>query len=231
MLSKHPCVYVVFCFHEERKRILQKNSSILTFCLPSLLCLRAVGFHGVITDIRALPLAFPSFMSLVKTKLKPWITYGILNSVNKRHRLVQNSFLSNDLTKVKAYNTYNNKLYKIKFQAKKQYFYDQFSINKGNMKLTWKLLDILVTRKQRKRTVTSNLLYNNHCFNGQVNICSKLNKYFVNDGSKLASELPKTNIQPSNYIKSTFQNKFVFRGICTEKVIHLTNSNNHLQLL
>ena len=55
----------------QRKRRRKKKCFILTFGLPSLLYLRAVRFHGDLTDIRVLPLA--PFTSLSKTKF--YVTY------------------------------------------------------------------------------------------------------------------------------------------------------------
>ena len=69
MLSEHSLrlCCVLFSRGTEQKR--KKKCFILTFGVPSLLCLRQVRFHEHITDIRALPLMLPSFTLLVKTKL------------------------------------------------------------------------------------------------------------------------------------------------------------------
>ena len=53
---------------------------------------------------------------------KPWITKAILTSIKKRHKLFKTHFLSNNPDKIKEYKIYNNKLNKLKSQAKKNYF-------------------------------------------------------------------------------------------------------------
>ena len=71
---------------------------------------------------------------------KPWLTKGILASIKKKHKLFKSHFLSNDPDKTSQYKAFNNKLNRIKLQAKKNYFDSQFAINKGNLKATWRLI-------------------------------------------------------------------------------------------
>ena len=52
---------------------------------------------------------------------KPWISKCLLVSIKKRHKLFKSHFLCKDPDKIKQYKTYNNKLNKIKEQAKKTY--------------------------------------------------------------------------------------------------------------
>ena len=53
---------------------------------------------------------------------KPWISKCLLVSIKMRHKLFKSHFLSKDPDKIKQYKIYNNKLNKLKEQAKKNYF-------------------------------------------------------------------------------------------------------------
>ena len=80
---------------------------------------------------------------------KPWISKCLLVSIKKRHKLFKSHFLCKDPDKIKQYKTCNNKLNKIKEQAKKNYFMAQFNLNKHNIKATWGLIGMLINRKKK----------------------------------------------------------------------------------
>ena len=92
---------------------------------------------------------------------KPWISNSILTSIKRRQKLFKSHNLSDDPAKVKYYKIYSNKLNKVKEKAKKNYFDSQFSINKGNIKMTWKLIGMLTRRDKRKNSSISRLFYDN----------------------------------------------------------------------
>ena len=79
---------------------------------------------------------------------KPWISKCLLVSIKKRHKLFKSHLLSKDPDKIKQYKIYNNKLKKLKDQAKKNYFTAPFNLNKHNIKATWGLIGMLINRKK-----------------------------------------------------------------------------------
>ena len=106
---------------------------------------------------------------------KPWITAGILKSIKTKHKLFNSNFLSKDPDKVKTYKKFNNKLNKIKETAKKNYFKQQFEMNKSNLKATWKLIGMLINRKKNRTQTLSKIVYHNKSYTGKQNICNVLN--------------------------------------------------------
>ena len=69
---------------------------------------------------------------------KPCISKGIFCSIKVKQRLFKTHFFSGNSAKIKLHKTFNNKLNKIKDLAKQKYFREQFEINKGNIKRSWK---------------------------------------------------------------------------------------------
>ena len=120
---------------------------------------------------------------------KPWITNCILVSIKKKQKLFKSHFMSNDPERAKEYKTYKNKLTKIKEIAKKNYFQPQFDMHKGNIKMSWKLIGMLINRKKNKVPHIPKLRYNK-CFTDKLNICDKLNEQFTNIGPTLSAQLP-----------------------------------------
>ena len=89
---------------------------------------------------------------------KPWISDCILISKKKRQKLFKSHVLSGDPEKIQYYKTYNNRLNKVKAKAKKIFFDLQFSVNQENVKMTWKLIGMLVNRdKKNNGTISLNL--------------------------------------------------------------------------
>ena len=162
---------------------------------------------------------------------KPWISNGILNSITRKHKLFKSHFLSCDSSKVKFYKAFNNKLNKIKQIAKQNYFSNQFNTNKDNIKMTWKLIGMIINRKQKANTVINKLLYNNKCYTDKLSICDQLNAYFINVGPSLSSKLPnRDNVDPTKYIHRAFSNSFMFRSIPAyevyDQIVNLNSSKS-----
>ena len=80
--------------------------------------------------------------------------------------------------------------------------------------MTWKLMGMIINRKQKANTVINKLLYNNKCYTDKLSICDQLNAYFINVGSSLSSKLPnRDNVDPTKYIHRAFSNSFKFGSI------------------
>ena len=97
---------------------------------------------------------------------------------------------------------YNTKLNKIKEMAKRIYFSTQFYLNKESIKITWKLIGMIINRKKKSNIIIPKLLCNNRCYTDKRSICEQLNTYFRNVGPTLSAQLPiHRNSDPSKYIR------------------------------
>ena len=129
------------------------------------------------------------------------------------------SFFSGNPLKIKCYKVFNNKLAKSKELAKQKYFKKQFEINKGYMKITCKMIDLLKSRKRKNSPTISKILYSNKCQTSKLSLCNQLNTYFVNVGPNLLAQLPnRINSNPTRYITRNFPNSFMFRHIRSYEV-------------
>src|SRR6056300_255813 len=91
-------------------------------------------------------------------------------------------------------------------------------MNSQNLKATWKLIGGFFNRNKNSQTQISKLIYQNQCYIDKNDIAQKLNEHFTNVGEHLAEKRPKTNINPSSYIKRSFRDSFMFRNITPEEV-------------
>ena len=87
------------------------------------------------------------------------------------------------------------------------YFQNQFSLNRGNVKTTWKLIGFLINRKKSTcLPPITKLIYKNRCYNDKASITHQLNTHFINVGQYLVNNIPNSNQQ------RTFCDSFRFRG-------------------
>ena len=99
-------------------------------------------------------------------------------------------------------------------------------MHKNNLKTTWKLIGMLINKKKNSQVTIKKLIYDNKCYIDKASIAHQLNNYYLNIGRKLADKLPRTDVDPTNYITRSFQKSFMFRGICTQEVYDaITNIN------
>ena len=157
---------------------------------------------------------------------KPWISNSILRSIKKRQKLFKTHYLSGDPYKVRQYKIYNNKLNKVKSIAKKNCFEQQFAINKNNIKTTWELIGMIINRDKKKNIDIPKLIYNNKCYVDKLDICNKFNAHFINTGSNLANNLPRSQLDPLQFINCSFPNSFVFNAVSSYEILDLINNLN-----
>ena len=94
-----------------------------------------------------------------KHKKDPWVTYGILKSVNHKNKLYKNLMkINKDLplfdNKKQESNVYKNTLRRLINQAKNIYFSTQFEKNRGDGKTTWQTIDNALHRKIQHQHLT-----------------------------------------------------------------------------
>ena len=104
--------------------------------------------------------------------------------------------------------------------AKKNYFSQQFELNKENIKCTWKLISkVKRTKKENTHHTIKKLLRDNRMYIDKQSICDQLNSHFINVGNGLGDKLPKHDIDPSVYLDRIMTpSGFMFRGICPTEV-------------
>ena len=70
-----------------------------------------------------------------KEPISPWITKGLLKSINKKNKLHKQYIHSPTVEKLQHFKTYKNKLNMLIRKAKRKYFFRKFESSKNNMKL------------------------------------------------------------------------------------------------
>lgn len=91
--------------------------------------------------------SFP--VQTVKVKLyynqyKPWITKGILKSIQHKNKLYKKSLMENTPESKTNYKKYKNRLTNIVRNSEKSFHINRFEQARGNMRNTWKLINTIL---------------------------------------------------------------------------------------
>ena len=79
-----------------------------------------------------------------KTPMKPWVTPGLLCSINNKNRLYRKSLLSSGIENEIKYKKYRNMLTNILRDSKRAYHQKCFEEKQNDSRGTWKLLSEVI---------------------------------------------------------------------------------------
>ena len=88
-----------------------------------------------------------------KEPLSPWITKGLLKSINKKNKLYKEYLRNPTNGKLQKFKTYKNKLNMLIRKSKRKYFFMKFEKSKNNMKETWREINTIIGKG--KKTITT----------------------------------------------------------------------------
>ena len=136
-----------------------------------------------------------------KTPMKPWITPGLLCSINMKNKLYKKVLKNMNISNERKYKKYRNVLVNLIREAKKIYIQKSLEDNKNDSKQTWKVLNNLIKRRKNKQTKYPNVFYDNgeHCFKDEE-VVEGFNTFFASIGAELEKKIPAARKCPLEYI-------------------------------
>lgn len=157
-----------------------------------------------------------------KHKKSPWITLGIIRSINfrdnlyKKHKMTDPQTPEFDTQKVNL-KTCNTILKKSIRLAKKLYYASIFLKYKNDMKGTWKTISEILNKTKRKKSFPCYFRDGEHFITDQQEIANRFNIFFTNIGPNLSSQikmpLGKTY---KSYLTHNYNHSFQFQNIDKE---------------
>ena len=158
-----------------------------------------------------------------KHKLSKWITSGILKSIEYRYKLYKRLKMcssengENDILKhnLKINNNYLNQCIRSEM---KEFYQNEFSKSKNDIRKTWDTLKEMINKKTFKSDLPS-------CFveiTGSKIIPDKFNEYFTEIGPKLARPIDAANKVPFNsYLTTPCAASFNFAYIYPNDIVKI----------
>lgn len=160
---------------------------------------------------------FPLKSFLIKEKHlgKPYITQGIIKSINYRNKL-QKLYAKWPLTYSNIFKNYRNTLTAVIRKAKENYFKEKLNNNVNNMKETWKTINHLMGEKNTK--LPSSMDFHNRSFYNNGEISEHFNNYFCNIANDLAANIDQANVPFESFLPDPVPFSFFLRPTTIHEV-------------
>ena len=141
---------------------------------------------------------------------KPWLTSALKESIKIKNRLYVNR---NEMDSIgeqwSKYKIFRNKLYHLIRATEWQYYQDQLTKHKSNVKKSWQIIKTIIN-KCKYRPSTSEFMSNGNSITNGKHISDTFNKFFVNVGSNLAKIFPGLMRTPRNISVMESMNAFIW---------------------
>ena len=161
-----------------------------------------------------------------KLKNKPWLSKGILISIQQKNLSYKRALKLNDSNTWEQFKVYRNKLTHIKEYAKRLYIKNLVNDNKHDTSSLWKIINKIIHLKNVKKNNIPNKMYasKSESAQGPQAISNLFNKYFIEIGVKLASTIETPAIidgkfNAASLIQSSC-NSFFLEPIVEEEVVN-----------
>ena len=150
-----------------------------------------------------------------KRTYKPWITDGILNSINRKDKLYNRYIKTKNKTNKedlhKEYKTLRNQVNELIGLSKKNYYGKYFTEHSNNIKKVWQGIKEIVNIKSKNYNSPNSIEVGNDIITDSTKICNHFNDYF----SSIAENILKSGKQPilksyDKYLSNPLGNSFVF---------------------
>ena len=157
-------------------------------------------------------------ITIYKASQVPWVTTGILASRTVKNKLYKKFIKNPTDTSKKSYKVYRNKFNKIKRIAKKVYYSNKLNELKGNLRLTWKLINEIINKNKSRSELPSDFLKEDNMISDPLEIANYLNEYFVNIGPNLAKKIPESPVNFKSYLDERNCNSIFLDAILESEV-------------
>ena len=135
-----------------------------------------------------------------KTPIKPWISPGILCSINRKNKLYKKFIQNRNIRTESIYKKYRNTLTCIIREAKKSYFKNAFTDSRGNGKQTWKLLREALNARKQQNKLPNSFIREDGSICTEDHVADAFNDFFTSVAQKLEDEMPASDNSPIDYL-------------------------------
>ena len=156
-----------------------------------------------------------------KHAINPWITPGLIRSIKYRDRLFYKLKKTNFnhrlyLTYETDLKNYNKILRKLVHNTKNNYFKQKFEDCKNDIKTTWKNINYIISKKNRKGFPEYMLDENGRKIFDKLKIADKFNEYFIGTSKSLETNNSAVQLSPmtmDSYLNMSINTEFKFSSI------------------
>ena len=148
----------------------------------------------------------------IRTEHSPWITRGILKSIENRDKLHKKYLKDkNDSTKAELFSKFKqirNTLNTVIKQAKSDYYTELFEENKSNIKQTWKEIKKIVNINKKNTVFPDSIKKGHHFIHDKKEIANEFNSFFTSIGNNIDNKIPIVEKNFKDYLTNQQTNVF-----------------------
>ena len=161
-----------------------------------------------------------------KDPLSPWITKGLLKSINKKNKLYKYHLQSPTSEKLQKFKTYKNKLNMLIRKSKRMFFFKKFEKSKNDMKKTWNAINDIIGKGKRQSSQCKFKDESGNIFTNPQDISNQFNDFFVNVGPELASNIQNTGKNYYDYLHEMKSSSMYMKPIIEHDIIKIIDKFN-----
>jgi len=163
----------------------------------------------------------------IKQQYKPWITFGIRNSIKRRDALSK-KFIKAKNKEVKQdyhvkYKELRNRIVTLCRVSKKIYFQNFFTQNANNLKNTWKGIKNLINLKKSVKGDPTAIIVDDKLISEPKEIANKYNNYFSRIANKLRSRIYNNDQNFKSYLGNKIEKSFFIFPTTKEEILDIIN--------
>ena len=161
----------------------------------------------------------------IKLQKLPWITNGILKSIQERDKTHKKYISEPDEQKrreiFQLYKRKRNLLVSLIRKSKTNHFVKYFEENKSNVKKTWQGIRNIVNIAKKERILPNKVSYKDRTASSHSEIAGLFNNFFVNIGNTVENKIPKSRTDFLDYLSDENSKSVYLRPVDDLEVICL----------
>jgi len=161
-----------------------------------------------------------------KEPMSPWISKGLLNSINMKNKMYKQYLQSPSEAKFQKFKTYKNKLHMLIRKSKRKYFFTKFERTKNNLRQTWRTINDIIGKTKNNSVHSKFKDESGNMLSDPKDISNKFNTFFVNIGPKLASNINNTGKKYFDYLLTANTGCMFMKPIVEMEIIKIIDKFN-----
>src|SRR6218665_1564965 len=152
---------------------------------------------------------FPKLLkqNLKNTPKKPWMTSALLKSCMRQEKLYLKFKKCPSIGNKARYVTYGYLFAKLRLEAERHYYEDEFLKYSQDIRMTWKTIKGLISGSRGSPHIEFIKLENGETDDPET-IANHLNEFFAGVGESLSKKIPPSRKAPEDYLDPPQQNSF-----------------------
>ena len=159
----------------------------------------------------------------------PWLTKGLLTSINNKQKMYKNYYLRGNDLKKSMYNVYVSKLIRVKNLSKKIFYHSALTERKHYPKKLWKLINSVVPPKKNLLSCPPKLNIADTIIKDPNEISQHFNNYFVKIGQSIANSSCFENsgqLDFKKFASSSVSQSIVLAPLHPAEIYYIINSSD-----